>query len=77
MDKVRHCQGRPGGPVRVGVVPVRHAVCLPIILVVLIRPYEVLLVLRVHLTVGVVIACTQLASLRQADAGVGGCQTCA
>lgn len=75
MDKVRHCQGRPGCPVGVGVLPVCQAICLPVILVVLIRPYEVLLVLRVHLTVGIIIACTQLASLRQGIAHVARCQT--
>ena len=63
-DKVLHSQGRPGCPGRVGVLPVLHVECLPVLVVILVRPYEVLLVLRVHPAVGVVVACAQGASLR-------------
>ncbi len=65
MDKVGHCQGRSGCPVGVGVLPVCHVVRLPVFVVLLVRPYEVLLVLRVHPTVGVVIPCTQPALMTQ------------
>lgn len=61
-DKVLHRQGGPGRPGGVGALPGLQVKGLPVLILVLIRPYEVLLVLRVHPTVGVIIACAQKAS---------------